>query len=135
MAIRFLLDTNICIYIIRQKPANVLAKFQSLSPSDIGVSSITVAELEYGAYKSQRQEQNRAALSQFIMMLEILPFDVQTTQTYGKMRAELEKMGMVIGAMDLLIACQALAHNITLVTNNVKEFSRIPGLTWENWVV
>ncbi len=135
MAIRFLLDTNICIYIIRQKPANVLEKFQSLSPSDIGVSSITVAELEYGAYKSQRQEQNRAALSQFLMMLEILPFDAKATQTYGKMRAELEKMGIVIGAMDLLITSQALDRGITLVTNNVREFSRIPGLTWENWVV
>ncbi|MEQ8959068.1 MAG: type II toxin-antitoxin system VapC family toxin [Coleofasciculus sp. C2-GNP5-27] len=135
MAIRFLLDTNICIYIIRQKPANVLEKFQSLSPSDIGVSSITVAELEYGAYKSQRQEQNRAALSQFLMMLEILPFDAKATQTYGEMRAELEKMGIVIGAMDLLIASQALDRGITLVTNNVREFSRIPGLTWENWVV
>ncbi|MEQ8752026.1 MAG: type II toxin-antitoxin system VapC family toxin [Coleofasciculus sp. G1-WW12-02] len=134
MAIIFLLDTNICIYIIRQKPANVLEKFQSLSPSDVGVSSITVAELEYGAYKSQRQEQNRTALSQFLMMLEILPFDAQTTQTYGKMRSELEKMGIVIGAMDLLIASQALDLGITLVTNNVREFSRIPGLTWENWV-
>jgi len=93
-----------------------------------------VAELEYGAYKSQRQEQNRAALSQFLMMLEILPFDAKTTQTYGKMRAELEKMGIVIGAMDLLIASQALDRGITLVTNNVREFSRIPGLIWENWV-
>jgi len=135
MAIRFLLDTNICIYIIRQKPANVLEKFQTLSPSDVGVSSITVAELEYGAYKSQRQEQNRAALSQFLMMLEILPFDAKATQNYGKMRAELEKMGIVIGAMDLLITSQALDRGITLVTNNVREFSRIPGLTWENWVV
>jgi len=134
MAIKFLLDTNICIYIIREKPAKVLEKFQSLSPSDVGVSSITVAELEYGAYKSQRQEQNRAALSQFLMMLEILPFDAKTTQTYGKMRAELEKMGIVIGAMDLLIASQALDRGITLVTNNVREFSRIPGLIWENWV-
>ncbi|MEQ8975845.1 MAG: type II toxin-antitoxin system VapC family toxin [Coleofasciculus sp. C1-SOL-03] len=77
---------------------------------------------------------HRAALSQFLIMLEILPFDAQTTQTYGKMRAELEKMGIVMGAMDLLIASQALAYNITLVTNNVREFSRITGLTWENWV-
>jgi len=78
---RFLLDTNICIYIIKQKPPKVFDKFQTLNPLDVGVSSITVAELEYGAYKSQRQEQNRAALSQFLIPLEILPFDERATQT------------------------------------------------------
>ncbi|MCL1464713.1 type II toxin-antitoxin system VapC family toxin [Argonema galeatum] len=88
---RFLLDTNICIYIIKKKPAKVLEKFQTLDPSDVGVSSITVAELEYGAYKSQRLEQNRAALSQFLLPLQVLPFDEKETQTYGQVRAELER--------------------------------------------
>ena len=131
---RFLLDTNICIYIIKQKPPKVFEKFQMLNPLDVGVSSITVAELEYGAYKSQRQEQNRAALSQFLIPLEILPFDERATQTYGQIRAELERRGTVIGSMDMLIASQAISLGLTLVTNNVRELSQIPGLTLENWV-
>jgi tRNA(fMet)-specific endonuclease VapC len=131
---RFLLDTNICIYIIKQKPPKVFDKFQTLTPSDVGVSSITVAELEYGAYKSQRQEQNRAALSQFLIPLEILPFDERATQTYGQIRAQLERRGTVIGSMDMLIASQAISLGLTLVTNNVRELSQIPGLPLENWV-
>ncbi len=111
---RFLLDTNICIYIIKQKPPKVFEKFQTLNPSDVGVSSITVAELEYGAYKSQRREQNRAALNQFLIPLEILPFDERATQTYGKIRAELERKGIVIGSMDMLIASQAMSLGLTL---------------------
>ena len=131
---RFLLDTNICIYIIKQKPPKVFEKFQMLNPLDVGVSSITVAELEYGAYKSQRQEQNRAALSQFLIPLEILPLDERATQTYGQIRAELERRGTIIGSMDMLIASQAISLGLTLVTNNVRELSQIPGLTLENWV-
>jgi tRNA(fMet)-specific endonuclease VapC len=131
---RFLLDTNICIYIIKNKPPQVLAKFQTLDIYDIGISSITVAELEYGVYKSQRQEQNRVALSQFLIPLEILPFDEQATQIYGRIRAELERQGIVIGSMDMLIASQAISIGLTLVTNNVRELSRIPGLALENWV-
>lgn len=131
---RFLLDTNICIYIIKKKPAKVLEKFQTLDPSDVGVSSITVAELEYGAYKSQRLEQNKAALTQFLLPLEVLPFDERATHTYGQVRAELERRGIVIGAMDMLIASQALSLGLILVTNNIKELSQIPDLTWENWV-
>jgi tRNA(fMet)-specific endonuclease VapC len=130
---RFLLDTNICIYIIKQKPAKVMAKFQTLNLSDIGVSSITVAELEYGAYKSQRLAQNRAALSQFLIPLEVLPFDERATQTYGQIRAELERRGIAIGSMDMLIASQAISLGLILVTNNMRELSQIPGLTWENW--
>lgn len=131
---RFLLDTNICIYIIKQKPRKVFEKFQTLAPSDVGVSSITVAELEYGAYKSQRLEQNRAALSQFLIPLEIFPFDERATQSYGQIRADLERRGIVIGSMDMLIASQAISLGLTLVTNNVREFSQIPGLTLENWI-
>ncbi len=131
---RFLLDTNICIYIIKQKPIQVFEKFSTLKLSDVGVSSITVAELEYGAYKSQRLAQNRAALSHFLIPLEILPFDEKATQTYGQIRAELERRGIVIGSMDMLIVSQAISLGLTLVTNNVRELSQIPYLTWENWL-
>jgi tRNA(fMet)-specific endonuclease VapC len=131
---RFLLDTNTCIYIIKRKPPKVLEKFQTLDISEVGISSITVAELEYGVYKSQRQEQNRAALSQFLIPLEIIPFDERSTQTYGRIRAELERQGIVIGSMDMLIASQAISSGLILVTNNVRELSRIPGLVIENWI-
>lgn len=131
---RFLLDTNICIYIIKRQPTQVLEKFQTLEIPDVGISSITVAELEYGVYKSQRQEQNRIALSQFLIPLEILPFDERATQTYGRIRAELERQGIVIGSMDMLIASQAISLGLTLVTNNVRELSRIPELVLENWL-
>ena len=131
---QFLLDTNICIYIIKCKPQQVIKRFQSLNLSDVGISSITVAELEYGAYKSQRLEQNRAALNQFLLPLEIVPFDERSTQIYGELRATLERQGTVIGGMDLLIASQAIALNLTLVTNNTNEFSRIQNLDLDNWV-
>ncbi len=131
---QFLLDTNICIYIIKCKPQQVIKRFQSLNLSDVGISSITVAELEYGAYKSQRLEQNRAALNQFLLPLEIVPLDERSTQIYGELRATLERQGTVIGGMDLLIASQAIALNLTLVTNNTNEFSRIQNLDLDNWV-
>jgi tRNA(fMet)-specific endonuclease VapC len=130
---RFLLDTNICIYIIKQKPIQALEKFQEVDVSEVGISAITVAELEYGAYKSQRQEQNRAALSQFLVPLTIISFDSGATQTYGQIRAMLERQGTMVGAMDMLIASQALSLGLILVTNNTRELSRIPGLTLENW--
>ncbi len=131
---KYLLDTNTCIYIIKNKPPQVFAKFQTLNISDVAISSITVAELEYGVYKSQRQEQNTIALSQFLIPLETLPFDERATQTYGKIRAKLESQGIVIGSMDMLIASQAISLDLILVTNNVRELSRIPGLVLENWV-
>ncbi|MEG4074008.1 type II toxin-antitoxin system VapC family toxin [Microcoleus sp. Pol14C2] len=131
---RFLLDTNICIYIIKRKPQIVFDKFQTIEFFDIGISSVTIAELEYGVYKSQRQEQNRAALIQFLITLPVVPFDERSTKTYGQIRAGLERQGIVVGPMDLLIAFQAISLGLTLVTNNVRELSRIPGLTLENWV-
>ena len=131
---RFLLDTDICIYIIKRKPQQIAQRFNTLRPSDIGISAITVAELEYGAQKSQKPEQNRAALQQFLIPLEILVFDPQAAQAYGTIRADLERKGQVIGSLDMLIAAQAKSEGITLVTNNVREFSRIPDLRVENWV-
>lgn len=131
---RFLLDTDICIYIIKRKPQQIAQRFNTLRPSDIGISAITVAELEYGAQKSQKPEQNRAALQQFLIPLEILVFDPQAAQAYGTIRADLERKGQVIGSLDMLIAAQAQSHGVILVTNNIREFSRIPDLRVENWV-
>ncbi|WP_375473460.1 type II toxin-antitoxin system VapC family toxin [uncultured Nostoc sp.] len=131
---RYLLDTNICIYLIKQKPQKVLDKFQTLSISDVGISSITIAELEYGVAKSQQQEKNRIALMQFLLPLEIVEFNQSSATIYGSIRSDLESRGLIIGAMDMLIASHALSLGVTLVTNNVREFSRIPTLLLENWV-
>ncbi|MGF1991786.1 MAG: type II toxin-antitoxin system tRNA(fMet)-specific endonuclease VapC [Nostoc sp. ZfuVER08] len=131
---RYLLDTNICIYLIKQKPQKVLDKFQTLSISDVGISSITVAELEYGVAKSQQQEKNRTALLQFLLPLEIVEFNQASATIYGSIRSDLENRGLIIGAMDMLIAAHGISLGITLVTNNLREFSRIPGLLLENWV-
>ncbi|MGP1384211.1 MAG: type II toxin-antitoxin system tRNA(fMet)-specific endonuclease VapC [Thainema sp.] len=130
---QYLLDTNICIYLIKQKPLKVLAHFQSLVPSDVGVFSITVAELEYGVCKSQQQEKNRNALMQFLIPLEIVEFDQSAATIYGFIRSDLESRGLVIGSMDMLIAAHALSLGVTLVSNNIREFSRIANLTLENW--
>jgi tRNA(fMet)-specific endonuclease VapC len=131
---QYLLDTNICIYLIKQKPPKVLARFQTLNLSDIGISSITVAELEYGVCKSQQQEKNRSALMQFLIPLEIIEFDQAAATLYGSIRSDLESRGLVIGSMDMLIAAHALSLGVTLVSNNVREFSRIASLSLENWV-
>lgn len=130
---KYLLDTNICIYLIKQKPPKVLARFQTLALTDIGISSITVAELEYGVCKSQQQEKNRNALMQFLISLEVVEFDQAAATLYGSIRSDLESKGLVIGAMDMLIAAHALSLSVTLVSNNVREFSRISNLSLENW--
>lgn len=130
----YLLDTNICIYIIKKKPPEVLERLISLNPEEVGISSITVAELEYGVAKSSRPQQNRDALLNFLAPLQILAFDHQAALHYGDIRAHLERQGQPIGAMDLLIAAHARSLSLTLVTNNEREFSRIPGLSLENWV-
>jgi tRNA(fMet)-specific endonuclease VapC len=131
---KYLLDTNICIYLIRQRPTQVLARFLNLRPGDVGVSSVTVAELEYGVAKSARPEHNRQALEGFLLPLEILLFDPGAAWVYGRIRATLESQGTPIGALNLLIAAHALSLGITLVSNNVREFQRISGLVLENWV-
>lgn len=130
---KYLLDTNICIYLIKQKPLKVLGRFQTLALSDIGISSITVAELEYGIYKSQQQEKNRSALMQFLMPLEIIEFDQTAAKIYGLIRSDLESKGLVIGSMDMLIGAHAMSLGVTLVSNNLREFSRITNLSLENW--
>jgi len=129
----YLLDTNICIYIINKHPGSVVKKICSMSPHDVKISSISVAELEYGASKSNRRDQNRMALYNFLSPFEIIPFDTRDAEIYGIIRAELERQGKVIGPYDMQLAAQALARNLIFVTNNTAEFTRIKKLTLENW--
>ena len=131
---KYLLDTNICIYLIKKKPASVIARFNEHSVGDIGVSSITVAELTYGVQKSQRRAQNHEALLQFLSPLVISKFNADATFSYGQIRSALESQGTPIGSLDTLIAGHAVSLGVMLVTNNEREFSRVPGLVIENWV-
>ncbi|AZO94926.1 type II toxin-antitoxin system VapC family toxin [Halocella sp. SP3-1] len=130
---KYMLDTNICIYIIKEKPEKVINKFHTLDVGDVCISSITLAELEYGVEKSQYTERNRLALAGFLSSIEVLPFSDKAASEYGRIRAELERQGNIIGAYDLMIGAHALSENITLVTNNTKEFQRINNLSLENW--
>jgi tRNA(fMet)-specific endonuclease VapC len=130
-----LLDTNICIYVIKRSPPHVLERFRKADVSSIGISSITYSELMYGVAKSLRPGQNRIALTQFLAPLEIMPYDDAAAERYGDLRAFLERQGTPIGSLDMLIAAHALALNCVLVTNNVKEFARVPHLRMENWAV
>jgi tRNA(fMet)-specific endonuclease VapC len=130
---KYMLDTNICIYLIKQKPPQVMEEFAMLSFGDIGVSTITVAELQYGVQKSQRPEQNQQALGQFLIPLVIADFDQDAAVAYGAIRASLEQHGTPIGSLDTLIAAHALSLDATLVTNNLREFARVPDLKVVNW--
>lgn len=131
---KYLLDTNICIYLIKQNDKKLIKKFNHYSPLNIGISSITVAELWYGVEKSKKQKENSSALNEFLHPFEIINFNSDSALIYGKIRSELEKLGKLIGSMDLLIASIALAENFVLVTNNEKEFKRVSKLKVENWV-
>lgn len=131
---KLLLDTNICIYIIKRKPLKVLQKFNQYNIGDIGISSITVAELEFGVQKSNFPAKNQQALTQFLLPLSITAFDEAAATVYGEIRANLEKKGTPIGSLDTLIAAHALSLEVTLITNNEKEFNRVPNLKLENWL-
>jgi tRNA(fMet)-specific endonuclease VapC len=131
----YLLDTNICIYIINKRSQNAAAVFASKPPFSIKLSAITLAELEYGASKSRNRERNRFALLDFAAPFEILPFTGEDAEAFGVIRAALEREGRIIGAYDMQIAAQALRRNLTLVTNNSREFARVPGLKPENWTL
>ncbi|MCI0654700.1 MAG: type II toxin-antitoxin system VapC family toxin [Methylococcaceae bacterium] len=130
---KFLLDTNICIYVINARPAHVLARFRCEAIADIGISAITAAELAYGVAKSG-SARNRLALEKFFAPLEIVPFGSDAWRHYGDIRAELERRGQPIGSLDTLIAAHALALGTILVTNDQSEFLRVPKLRVENWV-
>ncbi len=130
---KYMIDTNICIYIIKQKPQNVIRRFRESKISEIGVSSITLSELEYGVMKSAKPEQNRIALAQFIAPIEILSYDDTAAQHYGEIRAYLERQGTPIGSLDMLIAAHALSLKSILITNNETEFKRVSNLKIKNW--
>ena len=130
---KVLLDTNICIYIIKQQPASVLQRFMEFQVGDIAISSITLSELRYGVAKSAHHAKNAKALDEFVTPLEIVSFDEQAACVYGDIRASLEKAGTPIGSMDMLIAAHAVSLGLPLVTNNTREFSRIPDLTALYW--
>lgn len=129
----YLLDTNFCIYIINKKPPAVVKRIQSKQPEQIAISSITIAELEYGIVRSRYPDRNRIALLEFLIPFMILDFDQMASVVYGWIRSFLESKGKPIGPMDLLLAAQAKSRNMILVTNNEKEFNRIDGLQTENW--
>ena len=132
---RYMLDTNICIYAIKNKPENVFKKIMSHKPSELCISSITYAELMHGVEKSKAIEKNRIALSLLLSNIEILDFDANAANCYGKIRASLENKGTSIGVLDMMIAGHAQSLGFTVVTNNVREFSRVNDLRIENWAV
>lgn len=129
----WLLDTNICIYLIKQKPRSVLDRLRTMDIAAIAISSITLAELEYGVAKSSRPETNAEALAAFLAPLTVEPFEDVAAAAYGDVRAELERAGTPIGSLDMLIAAHALSLDAILVTNNEREFRRIKHLNVENW--
>ena len=133
MPTRYLLDTNICIYIQRQKPDEVLVRFQKLKPGDAAISVITWGELLYGAEKSHQRKRALQLLEEFKTFVPVLPMPENTGKTYGAIRAKLESKGRPIGNNDLWIAAHAIASTLTIVTNNEREFQRVPGLKVQNW--
>jgi tRNA(fMet)-specific endonuclease VapC len=131
---KYMLDTNICIGLIRKKSQALIKRLVSYTPGEIAVSTITIAELAHGVQKSNQVKKNMAALEQFLLPLEVADFDQQASVIYGALRAELEREGNIIGAMDMLIGAHALSLEVILVTNNMNEFQRIPNLKLEDWM-
>jgi tRNA(fMet)-specific endonuclease VapC len=132
--VKYLLDTNTCIYIINRKPPSAVNHIRSLSPDEIAISTITIAELQYGINRSQHVDRNRIALLEFLVPFSIIDFDQRAAASYGRIRALLEAKGKPIGPMDLLIAAQAVSEKLILITNNEKEFRLVDGLKIENWI-
>ncbi len=130
----YMLDTNICIYVMRKKPEKVLQRFRNELDDGICISSITLAELEYGMKHSSNPVKNEQALLRFLVPLSVLPFGMVAASEYGKIRAYLQSLGTPIGPLDMLIASHARSEGMILVTNNVREFERVPNLELENWV-
>ena len=130
---KYMLDTNICIYTIKHKPPEVIKAFLCHEPDDMCISSITYGELMHGVVKSQAVERNRAAITLFLSAISILPFDSDAAEEYGAVRADLERKGTPIGPMDMLIAGHARSRGLILVTNNTREFFRVNELEVEDW--
>ena len=131
---KYLIDTNICIYIMNNHPSDVIQAFRNTGTGEIGISTITASELHYGVSKSKHKSKNLQRLEEFFRPFEIIPYDENATKYYGEIRSQLEKEGAIIGPLDLLIAAQALSRKLVLITNNEKEFKRIKSLKVENWV-
>ena len=131
---RYMLDTNICIYLIKHKPLQVFEKLQEHNPDEICISAVTYAELVHGVEKSKAVERNRLALTILLSNIEILDFDMKAAEEYGRIRADLEKKGTPIGPLDMMIAGHVKSLDYTVVINNVGEFKRVEGLQYENWV-
>ena len=131
---RYLLDTNTCIYIIKRSPAHVYERFKRLKIGDVGISAITYCELQFGVANSAKPERNLLALTEFLGPIDVLDFPSPAAPTYGSIRAHLQRAGTPIGNYDLLLAAHAIHLGLTLVTNNTKEFSRVPDLRIENWI-
>ena len=130
---KYMLDTNVLVHLIRNKSENVKNRLRQENISDVCISSITYAELEYGVSKSSNKEKNALALLTVLSGIKVLPLGESAGKVYGSIRASLEKDGNVIGPNDMLIAAHALAEGLTLVTNNTREFGRVPGLNIEDW--
>ena len=130
---KYLLDTNVCVELIRHKSPHLLRRLSQHAISEVGVSSITAAELQFGVHRSSQPARNQLALEQFLIPLAILDFDFESAGVYGPFRAHLEAQGTPIGSLDMLIAAQALSHELVLVTNNTREFARVAGLVVEDW--
>ncbi len=131
---RYMLDTDSCIALIKRKPVSVLRRLKSLDPGEAGISAITLAELHYGVEKSAHPEKNRLALTEYLLPLEVADFDEAAAESYGNVRAALEKSGTPIGPLDTQIGAHALSLKSILVTHNLREFRRIPGLVCEDWL-
>ena len=131
---KYLLDTNICIYLMKDSYPKMTSRFLSMDPSDFCISAITVYELEYGAAKSKWGEKNRNNLMLFLAPFSILPFDGRDASYAGRVRSYLEEHGTMIGPYDIQISAQALARNLTVITHNENEFCRVPHLMTEDWV-
>jgi len=131
--LKYLLDTNIVIYVLKRRPKEVLAMFNA-NASRMAISSITLSELFYGAEKSLNTDKNLEAVEEFVSHLDVLPYDAKASQHYGQIKATLEKKGQIIGENDIHIAAHATSHGLILVSNNVREFKRVPNLVLENWV-
>jgi len=131
---RFMLDTDSCIALIKRKPGTILRRLMSLSPGEAGISAITLAELRYGAAKSAHREKNAFALDEFLLPLEVADFDEPAAESYGMVRAALEKAGTHVGPLGTQIGAHALSLGATLVTHNSREFQRIHGLAVEDWL-
>lgn len=131
--LKYLLDTNIVIYVLKRRPKEVLDVFNT-NASRMAISSITLSELMYGAEKSLNTDKNLEAVEEFVSHLEVLPYDAKASQHYGQIKAALEKKGQIIGENDIHIAAHAISHGLILVSNNVREFKRVSNLALENWV-